>query len=111
MDNIPNSNPSEQNPNVSNLPFMILLNPEQYVLYKTGSLEIIAPDCNYLESIGHNIQKDIAEDEAHQLHNQVVLLEHLFSNINQDINLPARAVTGLADVFFKIHDYLVKSPK
>lgn len=111
MDNIPNPNLSEQHQNVSNLPFVILLNPTQCNLYKTASLEIVAPDGDYLESIGHSIQKDKAEIEAHQLHNQIVLLEHLFSHINQDIELPARAVTGLADVFCKIHDYLVKSPE
>ena len=78
MDNIPNSNPSEQNLNVSNLPFVVLLNSAQYALYKTASLEIVAPDGDYLESIGNNIQKDMAEITAHQLHNQIVLLEHLF---------------------------------
>jgi len=111
MDNTSNSNPPEQNQNVSNLPFVVLLNSAQYALYKTASLEILAPDSEYLESIGQNIQKDLVEMEAHQLHNQIVLLESLFMNINQDIELPARAVTGLADVFCKIHDYLAKSPK
>ena len=112
MDNIPNSNVSpEQNQNVTNLPFVVLLSAAQYASYKTASIEILAPDSDYLESIGHNIQKDMAEVAAHQLHNQIVLLEQLFSNINQDIELPARAVTGLADVFCKIHDYLVKCPK
>jgi len=111
MDNIPDSNPSEQNQNVSNLPFVVLLNSAQYALYKTASLEILAPDSEYLESIGHNILKDMAEMESHQLHNQIVLLENLLININHDINLPARAVTGLADVFCKVHDYLVKCPK
>lgn len=108
MDNIPNSNSSEQNQNVSNLPFVVLLNPAQYALYKTASLEILAPDSEYLESIGHNILKDMAEMESHQLLNQIVLLENLLININQDVTLPARAVTGLADVFCKVHDYLVK---
>jgi len=75
------------------------------VLYKTASLEILAPDSEYLESIGHNILKDMAEMESHQLHNQIVLLENLLININHDINLPARAVTGLADVFCKVQDY------
>jgi len=111
MDNIPDSNPSEQNQNVSNLPFVVLLNSAQYALYKTASLEILAPDSEYLESIGQNILKDLAEMESHQLHNQIVLIENLLININHDINLPARAVTGLADVFCKVHDYLVKYPK
>jgi len=111
MDNIPNSTPSEQNQNVSNLPYVVLLNSAQYSLYKTASLEILAPDSDYLESIGHSVQKDRVEMESHQLHNQIVLLEYLFSSINQDIELPARAVTGLADVFCKMHDHLAKSPR
>jgi len=40
-----------------------------------------------------------------------VLLENLLTNINQDINFSARTVTGLADVFCKMHDHVVKSPK
>ena len=109
MDNIANS--SEQNQNVSNLPFVVLLNPTQYALYKTASLEIVAPDSEYLESIGHSMQKDADETNTFQLHNQVVLLEYLFNSINQDIDLPARAVSGLTDVFCKMHHYLAKSSK
>ena len=112
MDNIPNSNVSpEQNQNVTNLPFVVLLSAAQYASYKTASIEILAPDSDYLESIGHNIQNDAAEIDAYQLHNQVALLEYLFNNINQDVELPARAVSGLADTFCKMHDYLVKYAK
>jgi len=109
MDNI--SNLSDQQQSVNNLPFIVLLNPAQYTLYKTSALEILAPDSNYLESIGHNVQNDAAEIEVYQLHNQIALLESLFNKINQDLELPARAVTGLADVFYKVNDYLVKYGK
>jgi hypothetical protein len=108
MDKIP---PSEQNQNVSGIPFVILLNDTQYEFYKTASVEILAPDGEYIESIGHVVQRDVADCAAYQLHNQVVLLEYLFSSINQDIELPARAVSGLADVFSKTHDYFVKRTK
>ncbi len=108
MDNIP---PTEQNQNVSGIPFVILLNDTQYEFYKTASVEILAPDGEYIESIGHIAQKDAAEVEAYQLHNQVVLLEYLFSSINQDIELPVRAVSGLADVFSRTHDCFVRYSK
>ncbi|MES2674774.1 MAG: hypothetical protein V4660_11085 [Pseudomonadota bacterium] len=108
MDKIP---PSEQNQNVSSIPFVILLNATQYEFYKTASVEILAPDGEYFESIGHSAQKDAAEVDAYQLHNQVALLDYLFSSINQDFELPARAVSGLADVFSKTHDYFMKYTK
>jgi hypothetical protein len=105
MDKIP---PSEHNQNVSGVPFVILLNATQYEFYKNASVEILAPDSQYLESIGHAVQKDIAENDAYQLLNQVALLDSLFSTINQDLDLPARAVSGLADVFSKMYDHFVK---
>jgi len=112
MDNISSSNPvSEQHQNVTNLPFVVLLNSTQYALYKTASLEILAPDSVYLESIGHSIQNDIAEMNTYQLHNQITLLECLFNSINQDIELPARAVSGLADIFAKVQDHFVTYTK
>lgn len=92
MDNIPPSNaPSDQHKNVSNLPFTVLLSDAQYASYKTASLEILAPDSEYLESIGRSVQNDATEKSLFQLHNQVVLLEYLCCNISQDIELPARA--------------------
>ncbi|MES2676078.1 MAG: hypothetical protein V4660_17700 [Pseudomonadota bacterium] len=105
MDNIP---PPEQNQNVSGVPFVILLNATQYEFYKNASVEILAPDSEYLESIGRTVQKDNADIYAYQLHNQVALLDSLFSTINQDLDLPARAVSGLADVFSKMYDHFVK---
>jgi hypothetical protein len=64
-----------------------------------------------IESIGHTVQKDAAEADAYQLQNQVALLDSLFSNINHDIELPARAVAGLSDVLYKVNDYFVKFVK
>lgn len=108
MDKIP---PSDQNQNVSSIPFVILLNATQYEFYQTASVEILAPDGEYIESIGHAVQRDAADGDAYQLHNQVALLDYLFNSINQDIELPARAVSGLADVFSKAHDYFAKYAK
>ncbi len=56
-------------------------------------------------------QRDTADVDVYQLHNQVALLDYLFSNINQDIELPVRAVSGLADVFSRTHDCFVRYSK
>lgn len=84
----------------------ITLNPYQYEFYQQSCIEIHSPDGEHLESIGYEIQKDVADNKAYQLRDQIALLECLLLKINQDAELSPRAISGLADIFFRVQDFL-----
>ncbi|MES2826050.1 MAG: hypothetical protein V4732_20790 [Pseudomonadota bacterium] len=86
-------------------PTVIVLNAFQHTQYQSDSIEIHSPDGEHLETFGENIRREQAEDLAYQLQNQICLLECLLLNIHENIELPAKAVAGLVDVFYRMQDF------
>ncbi|MES2826491.1 MAG: hypothetical protein V4732_23090 [Pseudomonadota bacterium] len=58
-----------------------------------------------METFGENIRREQAEDLSYQLQNQICLLECLLLSIHENIELPANAVAGLVDVFYRMQDF------
>jgi hypothetical protein len=111
MDNFSSHDASKSN-NISNIASTIItLNSSQYALYQSGIIEIHAPDGEHLESFGQKIRDDQAKDNAYQLQSQICLLESLFLNITDTIELPVSASSGLVDVFFRMQEFCGKHIK
>ncbi len=87
---------------------IITLNPSQYVLYQTTCIDLNTPDGEYLETLGQHIQNDLTETNAHQLRDNIYLIGCLLGKINEDIELPVRAVSGLADLFYRMQELCEK---
>ncbi|MES2826059.1 MAG: hypothetical protein V4732_20835 [Pseudomonadota bacterium] len=58
-----------------------------------------------METFGKNIRREQAEDLAYQLQNQICLFQCLLLNIHDNIELPAKAVSGLVDAFYRMQDF------
>jgi hypothetical protein len=84
---------------------IITLTSAQYALYQTNCIEVNTPDGEYLESIGLQIQNDLAETNTYQLRDNIYLVACLLGKINEDIELPAQAVSGLADLFYRMQSF------
>lgn len=80
---------------------VITLDPFQYAFYQQSYIELQSPDGKFLELVGHSVQKDIEENNFCRLREQVFLLQSLFCKIKEEIELPAVAVSGLADLMFR----------
>jgi hypothetical protein len=87
---------------------VVTLNPVQLAFYQQRSIEIQSLDGEYLETICHAVQRDNISTSNYQLRNQMYLLESLFGQMNSYIELPARAASGLADVFFRLQGFCDK---
>lgn len=74
----------------------------QYTDYQQSCIEIHSPDGDHLESIGYEIQKQTQEEQITQLQEQIVLLQSLCEKITQEVELPAQAIAGLGDLFFRV---------
>jgi hypothetical protein len=57
-----------------------------------------------LESIGQQIQNGLTETNNYQLRDKIYLVACLLEKINEDIELPAQAVSGLADLFYRMQN-------
>lgn len=84
---------------------VITLDPFQHIYYQESFIDIHSPDGDHLDRIGIDVQKDKAEHEKYQLRDQIYLLSCLLGKINEDLELPARAVSGLADTVHRVQDF------
>jgi len=87
---------------------IIKLDQVQFASYQQNKIEIQSPEGMCLTRVGEEINRQRDEDLHFQLLEQVALLEVLFEQVNDDIKLPARAVTGLADLMSRINEFLMK---
>ncbi|MES2676224.1 MAG: hypothetical protein V4660_18445 [Pseudomonadota bacterium] len=108
MDNFSSPDAPASN-KISNIdPTIITLSQSQYTLYQSDIIEIHAPDGEHLESLGQKIRDDQAKESAYQLQSQICLLECLFLNITDSIELPVKASSGLVDVFYRMQELCSK---
>ncbi|MCE3252885.1 MAG: hypothetical protein K0Q67_1905 [Cellvibrio sp.] len=98
MDNITPLVPS------TNSPCIVTLNPFQNAYYHQSSIEIHAPNGEHLETLGADAQKENNYTNNMQLRDQICLVETLLGHINQDIELPRQAVSGLTDLLFRMQE-------
>lgn len=99
--------------NVTSLPSattscVIKLDQFQYAFYQQSQIEIQSPFGICLTRIGEEINSRRDEEQHFQLWEQVVLLEILLEQINDDLKLPARAVTCLADLMTRVNAHFLK---
>lgn len=90
---------------------IVTLNPFQNTFYQQSSIEIHSPDGVHLETIGCEIQRENLYTNNVQLRDQICLVESLLGHVNQDIELPARAVCGLADLLFRMQEFCERHSK
>lgn len=101
MDNVTSLSPA------TNL-CVIKLDQFQYAFYQQSQVEIQSPDGARLTRIGEEINSRRDEEQHFQLWEQVVLLEVLLEQINDDLKLPPRAVTCLADLMTRVNEHFLK---
>ncbi len=89
-------------------PCVIKLDQFQYAFYQQSQVEIQSPHGVCLTRIGEEVNNRRDEELHFQLWEQVVLLEVLLEQINDDIKLPARAVSGLADLMTRVNSQFLK---
>jgi hypothetical protein len=85
---------------------VITLDPFQYAFYQQSCIELQSPYGQFLELVGHSVQKDIDENNVCRLQEQVFLLQALCSKIDQDVELPPQAIAGLADIFLRMEKHM-----
>jgi hypothetical protein len=85
---------------------VITLDPFQFAFYQQSCIELQSPDGQFLELVGHSVQKDIDENNVCRLQEQVFLLQALCSKIDQEVELPPRAIAGLADIFLRMEKHM-----
>lgn len=76
----------------------ITLNEYQHAYYQQSVIEVLTPDGSLLQYIGEEINKEVIQTSNYQLRDQVTLLGCLLSSIDNHIELPRHAVSGLTDV-------------
>ena len=79
--------------------------------YQHSHLEIHSPEGERLEIFGQDIQKENLHTNNILLRNQICLVETLLSHIDRDIDLPRSAVSGLADLLFRVEEFCERSMK
>lgn len=84
---------------------VVTLNPFQNAFYQQSCVEIHSPEGDHLETIGRDIQKENLHNNDIQLRDQICLVESLLGHLNQDIELPAQAVCGLAELFYRMQEF------
>lgn len=100
MDNITPSVPDTKSSCV------ITFDPFQFAFYQQSCIELQSPDGQFLELIGHSVQKDIEENNFCRLREQVFLLQALCNKIDQEVELPPQAFAGLADILLRMQRYM-----
>jgi hypothetical protein len=104
MDNITPMVPGTDSP-------CITLTSRQHTFYQQNTLKIRAPDGQHLETIGIEIQQENSRDIATQLLHQICLVQSLTSHVDERLELPQRAVYGLADLLYKMEEFCEKNIK
>ena len=77
----------------------------QYFFYRSGQIEIYAPDGIRLENIGYGIKRDDIESSTYRLKEQIYLMECLLGNLSNRLELPAQAVSALADLLYRMQKF------
>lgn len=80
-----------------------------FAFYQQPHLEIHSPDGECLAHIGEELTRIAEDDASYQLWEQACLLEALLDQIQEDVKLPQRAITGLADMMGRINTHFLKS--
>lgn len=83
---------------------VIILDPFQYAFYQQSCIELQDPDGELLEFVGKPIQKEIEASESLQLREQIYLLQSLLCKVKEEVELPTLAVSGLADLMFRMQE-------
>jgi len=83
----------------------ITLDILQYSFYRSGQIDIRAPDGIRLESIGYGIKRDDIESSIYRLKEQMYVLECLLGNLNNRLQLPAQAVSALVDLLYRMQRF------
>ncbi len=89
-------------------PCIIKLDQFQYAFYQQSRLEIHSPEGECLAQFGEELTRIAEEDAIYQLWDQARLLEILFDQIQNDVNLPQQTFTCLADVMGRISEHIKK---
>ncbi|HSC68182.1 MAG TPA: hypothetical protein VLC79_10850 [Cellvibrio sp.] len=84
---------------------VVTLNSFQNIFYQQSRVEIHSSDGDHLETIGRDIQKENLHNNDIRLRDQICLVESLLGNVNQDIELPAQAVCGLAELLYRMQEF------
>lgn len=86
----------------------ITLDILQSIFYRTGKINIYSPDGTRLESIGYCIKRNDIESSAYRLKEQLYLMECLLSNLSNNHELPAEAISSLADLLYRMQGFCRK---
>ena len=83
----------------------ITLDILQSIFYRTGKIHIYSPDGMRLESIGYCIKRTDIEATAYRLKEQMYLIECLLGKLTNNLELPADAVSALADLLYRMQGF------
>ena len=83
----------------------ITLDEYQHAYYLQSSINICAPNGGLLQHIGYEAEKDA----THQMRDEVHLMSCLLHNIHHDIDLPQKALYGLADLMYRVQEFCDKN--
>ncbi len=87
---------------------VIKLNQLQFDLFQQSRLEIHSPEGKLLTAIAKPLPSKTDDDAIYQLWCQACVLELLFSQINERIKLPQRAINSIVHVLNRIDGHLKK---
>jgi len=90
-------------------PCVIKLNQYQYAFFQQSLIEIHSPDGECLARFGEESTRNAEEDASYQLWEQACLLEVLLDQVQEDVLLPPRAATCLADLMGRINAHFLKT--
>ena len=100
------------NPSPSNITipskYVITLDILQYFFYQSEHIDIHAPDGSRLQTIGYGIKRDAIESSTYRLKEQIYIVECLLGNLNNKLELPAQAVSALADLLCRMQGFCGK---
>lgn len=78
--------------------YVITLDILQYFFYQSEQIDIHAPDGTHLQTIGYGIKKSDVENKIYSLKEHIYAVEFLLGKLNNSLELPAQAVSALADL-------------
>jgi predicted alpha-1,6-mannanase (GH76 family) len=90
---------------------VIKLDQHQYTFYKKSRLEIQSPKGRVLAVMSKPLTNKTEADAVFQLWCQACLLEVLFSEIQDKIKLPQKAINNIANVIDRIDLHLKKQSR
>jgi len=85
---------------------IVTLDPSQYALYQSGTIELRAPDGEVLETLGtymHRAESQVAQERARL---EIELLVALLGNTGDFLELNKNAVSGLQDILHRAGELL-----